>query len=240
MRIAVFVGLSLFAVSALAANGTQDKVGVLIKQYDSDMADLHKLQATQADLVKQKAAIDVTGADLAKRQADLNKQADAHNAAVDAQKKSLQGTKKDCGSSNSASAQQASDCATSVDALNNKTTSLNNETLPMQTEQTSINLSYSQYNQTANDWNVQEQQNMTGINTLYGSMNDWLDDADALIGGQGLADEIALNHLEKSCPKHSLPANGSITVDQLMRFSADDQKCLKAVEAMRHPAHPGN
>jgi hypothetical protein len=237
MRLAVFTALCLFVVSLHAA--APDKLTVLMQQYGSDMKDLHRLQATQVDLVKQKAGIDATGADLAKRQGDLNTQADAHNAAVAAQQKALQSGKQDCGDADSNSKQNAANCASSVDSLNSKTTSLNNENLPLQTEQTNINLNYSQYNQSVNDWNLQEQQAMTAINTVYGSLNDWLDNADALIGGADFQSEIQLYHVDKDCPHHSLPGNGSITVDMLMRYTGADDKCLKAVEALRHPAHAG-
>ncbi|HEV7163908.1 MAG TPA: hypothetical protein VGO35_00785 [Gammaproteobacteria bacterium] len=85
MRKVFHLGIGALAVVCVLAKaaGTapaagQDKMETLVHEYSFISCDLHKLQTTQADLVQQKAAIDATGNDLAKRQDALSQQEQAH------------------------------------------------------------------------------------------------------------------------------------------------------------------
>ncbi|MFI4920242.1 MAG: hypothetical protein ACHQAZ_01220 [Gammaproteobacteria bacterium] len=226
------------AIAAPAAG--QEKADSLIREFSDISRDLHRLQTTQAALVQQKAAIDATAADLAKRQDDLNQQEQAHNQLATEQKQALDQNKSQCNNKDfldgKNTLQHVNDCDNAIKKLNTQTVAIDVGTLPLQTQQTGLDLAYAQYNQTTNDWNVQEQETMTALNSVYRAMNDWADQADDLMTSQGFRNEMYVNHAEKYCSQHELP-DGVIDVEELLRYANSADGCLKYVTSLRSDAH---
>lgn len=236
-RAAVLVACMLSAsVGALAAG--PGKVESLIREYSDTSRDLHKWRSTQAALLQQKASIDATAGDLAKRQTALNQQMETHNADAEQQKKLLVQSRSDCNNGGNNTSGHVNECDNNIKKLNKQTAALDSELLPLQTEQTSIDLAYAQYNQTANDWSVQEQQATTALNALYRAMNDWADQAEDLITSDTFQTEILAQHWEKYCPNRPLPS-GTLNIDVVTRYADGYDKCLKYVESQRRAATHG-
>lgn len=237
-------GVALIAMSVLlgcpavaAPPAGQDKVSSLIYGFADISGDLHKLQAQQAALVQQRAAIDASGADLAKRQDALNQQAQAHNEQAADQQKNLAASQSACtGPDNSSTAMHVKDCDEVIKKLNKQSAEINASMAPLQAQQSELDLAYGQYNQSANDWSVQEQQNTTSLNSLYRSLNDWADQADALITSESFQDEILVDHAEKYCPRHGL-SSGTLSVQKLTQYADSADRCLKHIAAERRAAH---
>ena len=236
LRRAAVLAAGIMAVSAGAMAAGQSRVETLIQEFSSTSRDLHKWQTAQAALLQQKAAIDATAADLAKRQATLNQQMETHNAAAEQQKQLLVQSRSECNNGGNNTSGHVNECDNNIKKLNKQTAALDSELLPLQTEQTSIDVAYSQYNQTANDWSVQEQQTTTALNALYRSMNDWADQAEELITSDSFQTEILAEHWEKECPNRSMPGR-TLSIDEVTRYANLYDKCLKYVEGQRHGLH---
>ena len=230
-------------IAAAAAAADQDKADPLIHEFADITHDLPTLQAAQAALVQQKAGIDATAAELAKRQDALNQQMDAHNAASEQQKQQIAKSRKECNNMGAADGTNTSGhvnkCDNEIKRLNTQTATLDAELLPLQTQQTSIDLAYTQYNQAANDWSVKEQQTTTALNSLYRALNHWADEADGLIGSESFQTEIYADHAERYCPRHGLPS-GTLHIEELTRYADGADRCLKYIAAQRRAAHAGH
>ena len=236
LRSAAVLAASVLAVSAGALAAGQSRVEILIQEFSSTSRDLHKWQTAQAALLQQKAAIDATAADLAKRQATLNQQMETHNAAAEQQKQLLVQSRSECNNGGNNTSGHVNECDNNIKKLNKQTAALDSELLPLQTEQTSIDVAYSQYNQTANDWSVQEQQTTTALNALDRAMNGWADQAEELITSDSFQTEILAEHWEKDCPNRSMPGR-TLSIDEVTRYANLYDKCLKYVESQRHALH---
>lgn len=236
------ISMGLLMASACVAAAGQSKVATLLQEFTSTSRDLHKWQATQADLLKQKTAIDATAADLVKHQADLNQRMETHNTAAEQQKQLLAKSRKECNNMGAADGTNTSGhvntCDNNIKKLNRQTAAMDAELLPLQTEQTSIDVAYSQYNQTANDWSVQEQQATTALNALYRSMNDWADQAEELISSGPFQTEVLAEHWEKSCPNRDMPGR-TLSIDEVTRYANIYAKCLRYVDSQRRAIAPG-
>lgn len=237
LRSAAVLAAGILAVSAGALAAGQSRVEYLIQEFSDASRDLHKWQTAQAALLQQKTAIDATAADLAKRQADLNQQMETHNAAAEQQKQLLAKSRSECNNGGDNTSGHVNECDNNIKKLNKQTAALDAELLPLQTEQTSIDVAYSQYNQTANDWSVQEQQTTTALNALYRSMNDWADQAEELITSDSFQTEILAEHWEKDCPNRAMPGR-TLSIDEVTRFASIYDKCLKYVESQRRALAP--
>lgn len=228
--------VSLLAVSvALSVSAAGDKSDLLIKDYASINRDLHKAQVTQAALLKQKVVLDARGTQLTQRQDTMNGRADAHNAEAAAQQREIAKTKSDCNNSDvqgKNTAQHVNDCDNLAKKLNKKTLDVNAGVLPLETEQSALDLDFAQYNQAANDWNVQEQENMTSMNTLFRALNDWADQADGYMGSGPFLDEMQAAHAEQACAHRALP-DGLLSIEELQRYAAGADRCLRYVAAQR-------
>lgn len=237
-------GVTLIAMSVLIACAAvadpapaRSKLDSLIYGFADISGDLHRLQAQQAALVQQKAAIDASGADLAKRQDALNQQTQAHNQLAADQQKNLAESQSACtGPNTSSTSMHVHDCDEVIKRLNKQSAEINAAMVPLQAQQSDLDLAYGQYNQAANDWSVQEQENTTALNSLYRSLNDWADQADGLITGESFQGEIAMDHAERYCPRHGLPS-GTLSVHQLTLYADSADHCLKFVAAQRRAAH---
>ncbi|MFI4967165.1 MAG: hypothetical protein ACHQAU_00455 [Gammaproteobacteria bacterium] len=238
LRSAAVLAACMSTVSAGALAAGPGKVESLIREYSDTSRDLHKWRTTQSALLQQKASIDATAGDLAKRQAALNQQMETHNAAAEQQKQLLVKSRSDCNNGGNNTSGHVNECDNNIKKLNKQTAALDSELLPLQTEQTSIDVAYSQYNQTANDWSVQEQQATTALNALYRAMNDWADQAEELITSDTFQTEILAQHWEKYCPNRPLPS-GTLSIDVVTRYADGYDKCLKYVESQRRAATPG-
>lgn len=212
-----------------------DKLDALIKDYGTIGRDLHKAQATQAALMKQKTALDARGADLSRRQAALNAQADSHNSAAAEQQRELAKSRSDCNNSNQNSSGQANECDNAIKKLNQKTADLNAGVAPLQAQQNQLDLEYGQYNQAANDWTEQENRNTTALNALYRALNDWSDRADGLMGSGPFMDEVEASHAGEACTHRNLP-DGMLSIEELQHYAAGAERCLKYVAAQRKQA----
>ncbi len=243
LRSAALLAASMLMLTAHAgvSGESRSKVGSLILEFNGTTRDLHKWQTAQAALLQQKAAIDATAADLAKRQDALNQLMDAHNAASGQQKQRIAKNRSECNNMGAADGSNTSGhvnrCDNEIKKLNKQTAALDAELLPLQTEQTSINVAYTQYNQAANDWSVQEQRTTTALNAVYRSMNDWTDRAEGLILSDTFQTEILAEHWERYCPNRPLPS-GVLSIDVITRYADGYDKCLKYVDAQRHAAAP--
>lgn len=228
--------MAVLAVNGGAFADGQSKVESLIQEFDGSTRDLHKWQAAQAALLQQKTAIDATAADLAKRQEALNQQMDAHNTASEQQKQQIAKNRSECNNMGAADGSNTSGhvnkCDNEIKILNKQTAALDAELLPLQTQQTSIDVAYTQYNQTANDWSVQEQQITTALNALYRSMNDWADNAEGLVTSGPFQTEVLAEHWERYCPNRPLPS-GVLSIDVVVRYADGYDRCLKYVESQR-------
>jgi len=239
LRSAALLAVSVLMLTAqpgASAEG-QSKVESLIQEFSSTARDLRKWQTAQAALLQQKASIDATAADLAKRQDALNAQMQAHNDRAEQQKQLLAKSRKECNNGGDNTSEHVNTCDNNIKKLNKQTAALDAELLPLQTEQTDIDVAYTQYNQTANDWAVQEQRTTTALNAVYRSMNDWADRADGLIGSGPFQTEILAEHWEKYCPNRGMPS-GVLSIDAVMRYANTYDKCLKYVQSQRHAAAP--
>lgn len=238
LRSAIYLVAGILAVSAGALAAGQSKVEYLIQEFSATSRDLHKWQTAQAALLQQKTTIDATAADLAKRQADLNQEMETHNAAAEQQKQLLAKSRSECNNGGDNTSGHVNECDNNIKKLNKQTAAMDAELLPLQTEQTSIDVAYSQYNQTANDWSVKEQQTTTALNALYRSLNDWADQAEELITSDSFQTQILAEHWEKECPNRTMPGR-TLGIDEVARFANTYDKCLKYVESQRHAAAPG-
>lgn len=234
---ALLLLLILAPPPAVYAEG--DKVGALIKDYGSISHDLHKAQQTQSVLLKQKAALDVRGSNLSKRQDALNNQANAHNAEAAAQQRALAKSKSDCNNSNQNSSGQANACDNNIKKLNQKTADLNATVSPLQQQQSELDLEYGQYNQAANDWTAQENENTTSLNALYRALNDWADRADDLMGSAAFHEEMESSHADQVCAYHTLP-DGMLSIEDLQHYAAGAERCLRYIDAQRHKTRTGS
>ena len=228
--------IALAATSAMA-DAPGDKVHTLVRDYVSIDHDLRKTQALQAALMQQKSKIDATGAGLNNRQDALNDQANSHNTEAAAQQRALVKSKSDCNNANQNSSGEANACDNAIKQLNQKTADLNAGVAPLQQQQSELDLEYAQYNQTANDWSVQEQRTMTELNTLYRALNDWADRADDLMGSGPFQDEVEANHADKQCVHHGLP-DGVVSIEELQTYAAGAERCLRYIDAQRRKAGP--
>ncbi len=238
LRSAAVLAAGILAVSAGALAAGQSRVEYLIQEFGDTSRDLHKWRTTQTALLQQKASIDATAGDLAKRQTALNQQMETHNAAAEQQKQLLAKSRSECNNGGDNTSGHVNECDNNIKKLNKQTAALDAELLPLQTEQTSIDVAYSQYNQTANDWSVQEQQTTTALNALYRSLNDWADQAEELITSDSFETQILAEHWEKECPNRTMPGR-TLSIDEVSHFANTYDKCLKYVESQRHAAAPG-
>jgi chromosome segregation ATPase len=234
---AAVLAATTLAISTGALAAGQSKVETLIQEFSTASRDLHKWQAAQAALLQQKTAIDATAADIAKRQADLNQQMETHNAAAEQQKQLLAKSRSECNNGGNNTSEHTNSCDNNIKKLNKQSAAMDAELLPLQTEQTSIDVAYSQYNQTASDWSVQEQRTTTALNALYRSMNDWADNAEGLVTSDPFQTEVLAEHWEKYCPNRPLPS-GVLSIDVVVRYADGYDKCLKYVESQRRAAAP--
>jgi chromosome segregation ATPase len=229
------VSVLMFAAYTGASAEGQSKVESLIQEFNSTTHDLHKWQAAQVTLLQQKTSIDATAADLAKRQDALNVQMQAHNDRAEQQKQLLAKSRAECNNGGNNTSEHVNTCDNNIKKLNKQTAAMDAELLPLQTEQTSIDVAYTQYNQTANDWAVQEQRTTTVLNALYRSMNDWADRAEGLITSDPFQTEILAEHWGKSCPNRAMPSR-VLSIDEVMGYANTYDKCLRYVESQRRVA----
>lgn len=243
LRSAALLAASMLVLTAHAGapGESRSKVESLILEFNGTARDLHKWQAAQAALLQQKVYIDSTAGALARRQEALNRQMDAHNAASEEQKQQIAKNRKECNNMGAADGTNTSGhvnaCDNQIKKLNKQTAALDAELLPLQTEQTSIDVAYTQYNQAANDWSVQEQRTTTALNAVYRSMNDWADRAEGLIVSDTFQTEILAERWERYCPNRPLPS-GVLSIDVITRYADGYDKCLKYVDAQRHATAP--
>lgn len=232
----------LALVVAVAASAGGDKGDVLIKDYASINRDLRKAQVTQAGLLKQKTALDARGTELSQRQDAMNSRADAHNAEAAAQQRQIAKNKSDCNNSDvqgKNTAQHVNDCDNQVKTLNKKTQEVNADVLPLETEQSVLDLDFAQYTQAANDWNLQENQTMTSLNTLYRALNDWADQADGYMSSGPFLDEMQAADAGQACAHRALP-DGLLSIEELQHYAAGAERCLLYVSTHRHKAQAGS
>lgn len=280
MRKVFHLGIAALAVACVLAKAAgaapavgQDKVETLVHEYSSISCDLHKLQTTQADLVQQKAAIDATGSDLAKRQEALSQQEQTHKktptgpvpqkAAIDApggdlpkrqdalsqqdqahdqgaaaQKQHPDQERSECADADHATGKNTPRHIKAIKKLSKLTMVTGGGQLPLESKQTDLDIAYAQYDQKAKDWNVQEQENITALNSTYRALNEWADQADGLITSGSFRDEIQADHAEKYCPHHELPG-GTLSVEELTRYADTADRCLKHIAVQRRVTHAG-
>src|SRR5579859_5514952 len=214
---------------------------MLIKDYASISRDLRKAQQTQAALLKQKAALDARGAELSGRQQGLNAETETHNSVAVQQQKDLDTAKTRCNNGGLVDGkdtpQHVDDCGNAAKKLNKITLQVNAGVKPLQSRQTQLDLEFGLYNQAANDWTVQEQQTMTSLNTLYRALNSWADRADNLMGSAPFQEEMEMNHADQACAHRALP-DGMLSIEELQRYAADADRCLKYVAGERKLARP--
>lgn len=212
------------------------RLDVLITDYASISRDLHEAQVTQAALMKQKTALDAQGADLSKRQDALNQQADSHNSAAAEQQRQLAKSKSECNNRDYVDGkntpQHIADCDAEIKKLNKQTQEVNAGVLPLETQQNSLDLEYSQYNQAANDWTVQEDRNTTALNALYRAINDWADRADDYMGSAPFLDKVQAYHANQTCAERNLP-DGLLSIDELQHYAAGAERCLRYIASRR-------
>lgn len=226
---------------ALSVSAAGDKGDLLIRDYASISRDLHKAQQTQAALLKQKTELDARGADLTKRQDAMNARADAHNAEAANQQRQIAKSKSDCNNSDvqgKNTAQHVNDCDNLAKKLNEKTQEVNAGVLPLETEQTALDVAFAQYTQAGNDWNAQENQNMTALNALYRALNDWADQADGYMGGASFLDTMQATHAEQVCAHRALP-DGLLSIDELQRYAVGADRCLRYIQTQRRKLGAG-
>ena len=207
--------LVIAMMPAAAWAGAGDKVDTLLRDYSSISSDLHKMQLTQADLMKQKAALDAQGSTLSRRQDALNAQPNATYAPATNQQKPLGDNK----------AKKLKKMSLVADA----------GALPLETRQSELDLKYSQYDEVANDWNAQEQQTVTALNALYRALNSWADRADDFMGSVPFRKEMEASHAGEACAHRALP-DGTLSIEELQDYAAGAERCLRYVAARRKPS----
>lgn len=178
--------------------------------------------------VQQKAAIDTPGSDLAQRQGALSQQGQAHDQQAAAQKQRPDQDRSECTDADHATGKNTPRHIKAIKKLNKLTMVINGGQLPLESKQTDLDLAYVQYDQKAKDWNVQEQEAITSLNSVYRALNDWADQADGLITSQSFRDEVHANHAGEYCPHHELP-DGTLSMEELENYADSADRCLKFI-----------
>lgn len=234
--LAPLLALSIAAPPAVSAD--DDKLASLIKDYGSISQGLHKAQQTQATLLRQKGALDAQGANLSARQQGLNAETQVHTSVAVQEQKDLDAKQEQCGRSGSAGAKgalpHAAGCGSASKKLGKMTLAVNVGGKLEENQQTLLDLEFGQYTQAANDWTARENQNITAMNALYGSLNEWADRADYYMRSGPFRDEVQASHAGKACTQRKLP-DGTLSMEALQRYSADAESCLRYVATRRKP-----
>lgn len=233
--------MTIAVISAAAWAGARDKVDKLLQDYDSISRDLHNVQLAQSGLLKQKAILDARGSDLVKRQDALNAHPSIPEAPAVKQQQAPQENKSPCDNKGYADGKNAPQHVNGCDNKSKKLKKLSldasAETLPVETGQTELDLEYSRYDEAAHDWNAQEQQTVTALNSRYRSMNDWADRAAGLITSGPFQAEMVAEHWERYCPNRAM-SSGVLSIGEVVRFAEDYAKCLKYVDSQQRTASP--
>lgn len=237
----IVLSMAIAMMTAAAWAGARDKVDTLLRDYGSISRDLHDAQLAQSELLKQKAILDDRGSDLVKRQDTLN----AHPsipAVPAAQQQAPQENKDPCDdkayADSKSTPQQVNGCDNKRKKLKKLSLDASAGALPVETRQSELDLEYSRYDEAAHDWNAQEQQTVTVLNSRYRSMNDWADRAAGLITSGPFQAEIVAEHWERYCPNRAM-RSGVLSIDEVVHFADGYAKCLKYVDAQRRATPHG-
>ena len=230
----------LVAVMPVAAwAGGRDKAGSLLRDYDSITRNLHKTQLAQSALMGQKALLETRGSDLSKRQDALNAHPRDPNAAAPHPQQTPAENPSRCGNKVGAAGkgtpQHIDGCDSRTKKLDKMSIAVNGGVMPLETRQTQLDLEYNQYNEAVTDWNAQEQQTATALNSLYRSLNDWADRAEGVVTSAPFQAEVRAGHWEKYCPARAMPS-GLLHIDDVVRFADGYASCLRYAAAQPEAA----
>ncbi|HEV2110425.1 MAG TPA: hypothetical protein VGT99_03645 [Gammaproteobacteria bacterium] len=242
LRNVVLLAVITVTPTAAWADAAGEKIGTLLRDYGSISRDLRQTQLAQAELIKQKAALDIRGSDLSTRQGALNAHPRDPNAAADNQQQAPGENKNPCNNQDHVNGkgtpQHLNDCDNKTKKLKKMGIAGNAGVLPLETRQTELDLEFNLYNQAADDWNAQEQQTITALNSLYRALNSWADRADDFIGSAPFQEEIEASHAHQACSQRALP-DGMLSIDELQDYTVGAERCLNYVAAQRKPAPAG-
>ena len=242
LRNVVLLAMITAAPPAAWADAVGEKIDTLLQDYGSISRDLRHTQLAQAELIKQKAALDTLASDLSRRQGALNAHPRDPNAAVAKQQKAPEENKGQCNKQDHVDGkntpQHIDDCDNKTKKLKKISIMGNTGVLPLETRQTELDLEFNRYNQAADDWNAQEQQTIMALNSLYGTLNNWADQADDFMGGAPFQQEIEASHAHQACSQRALP-DGMLSIDELQDYTVGAARCLNYVAAQRKPAPAG-
>lgn len=230
-RSAILLVMSI-VMGAASAAATPDKLDKLIRDFGPINHDMQKLQAAQSALMQQKAPIETMGGNVVGQQTTLIQQGQAYNPLVIEQKPHSDQDPSGCKDA------AHGGCASGTKKLKKLSMKTDAGALAPETRQTDLDLAYSQYREKAEDWNAEEREITTALNSVYRALNAWADQADSLISSDSFQGEVKTDHAEKYCPLLAL-ADGTLSSDVLMRYATDADRCLKYVAAKRHASPAG-
>lgn len=233
MRIQVLLVAAVLLPGLAAADiapELQQKVESLAKESDAIARQRLRWEGAQAVLLKQKAEIEATQADLTRQQDALNARGAQHNQQVADQRQLI--AKGGCGHDDDGSGVAGGDlntatCDKNAKQLNAGSADLNAQSADLQSQQAALQAKYAKAQQDASDWNAQESQATEQLNKVYRSMNDWLDKAYPVITDDGFRDEVTARGADAVCANHGLPADMSISTAK--RLNDTYRKCLKTM-----------
>lgn len=235
----LLLGLLLpgFAAAAMPPE-LQAKIEALTRQGDALYKQRRRWEGVQQALLAQKQQIEAAQKELDQQQEDLSTKSAAHNQAAAAQQQRLKGG----GCSDKGGGELSDDqCNKDAKQLNAGSKDLNAESTDLQSEQTALEAKYAKANQDASDWNAHESQATDHLNQVYHAMNEWLDDAYAVIANGDFRDEVTARNADAQCENKGLPS-GMLPIATVKRLSDGYRKCFstvlsaqKAAAAATHP-----
>lgn len=237
MRVFVWflVGLMLPGLAAAMPPDLQTKVEALAREADSLERQRRKWEGVQQALLAQQQQIEDSQKDIQQQQDALEQQRATHDQQAAQHEQALKSSKSDCNSGDDSSSEHARECNSGIKDLNQKTSDLNTEATSLEAEQAKLDAQYAKNNQTASDWNANESVAVDHLNTLYHTMNDWLDKAYDVITNGDFRDEVTLQKADAYCVNRGLPA-GLLSIETVKRLTDSYRRCLKYVLTQQRKA----